>query len=211
MDDLPAISLGPGPWQPPHDGSGSRVCYLVLDGMLLRRVLVGEGRSVELLARDDLLLPGREEAASFARVEWEVVDAARLGVLDLRPGSPVSRRPGIAEALARRAIDRSRSLATQSAIMSIVGIEDRLMALLWALAERWGRPLPDGAEIDLNVPQAVLAEMIGARRPTVSQALKALCESEVVEAPAPGRWVLRGEPPEGLPAEDPDGRVSIRK
>lgn len=211
MDEFAEISLGPGPWQPPGEGDGARVGYLVLDGMLLRRVLVGEGRSVELLGRDDLLLPGRDEAVSFARVEWRVVDAARVAVLDLRPGSVVSRRPGIAEALVRRAIDRSRSLAMQAAIMSIVGIEDRLHALFWALAERWGRPLPEGAEIDLKVPQAVLAEMVGARRPTVSQALGALCETEVLETPAPGRWVLRGEPPEYPAAGSPAGRTSIRK
>lgn len=195
MDDLPTIGLDPGPWQPPRTQAWLHTGYLVLSGMLLRRVLVGEGRSVELLGSDDLLLPARDEPASFTRVEWEVVAPASLAVLDLRSSSPLTRRPGITAAVVDRAIDRSRFLAMQSAIMSIVGIEERLRLLLWALAERWGRPVPGGAEIDLDVPQGILAEMVGARRPTVSQALGELCERGLVESPGPGRWVLRGEPP----------------
>jgi len=196
MDDLPTIALDPGPWQPPRTAAWLRTGYLVVSGMLLRRVLVGGGRSVELLGADDLLLPARDEPASFTRVEWEVVRPSSLAVLDLRSDSPLTRRPGITAAVVSRAIDRSRSFAMQSAIMSIVGIDERLRILLWALAERWGRPIPGGAEIDLDVPQGVLAEMVGARRPTVSQALGELCERGLLESPGPGRWILRGDPPE---------------
>jgi hypothetical protein len=210
MDDLPTIALDPGPWQPPRTAAWLRTGYLVLGGMLLRRVLVGEGRSVELLGRDDLLLPARDEPVSFTRVEWEVVAPASLAVLDLRASSSLTRRPGITAAVLDRAIDRSRSFAMQSAIMSIVGIEERLRALLWALAERWGRPVPGGAEIDLDVPQEILAEMVGTRRPTVSQALGKLCDRGLLESPGPGRWVLRGEPPTP-PAPKSSRRSSPRK
>ncbi len=195
MDGFPTIALPPGEWCPPEDTKAS-TGYLVVAGMLLRRVLVGEGTSVELLGKDDLLLPDREESVSFSRAEWEVVEPARLGVLDLSPESPLARRPEIVTALANRAVDRSRFLAIQSAIMSIVGVEERLLALLWALAERWGDAVPGGAEVSLDVPQAVLAEMIGARRPTVSGALGGLCERGLVKADEPGRWVLRGPPPD---------------
>jgi len=208
MDDLPTIELDPGPWQPPGGCGPIAVGYLVAEGMLLRRVWVGEGRSVELLGKDDLLLPGRDESVSFSRVEWEVVERARLATLDLRPGSPTSRRPGVVAAIANRAIDRSRSFAMQSAIMSIVGVEDRLHAMLWALAERWGKPVPGGAEVDLGVSQGVLAEIIGARRPTVSRALGELCERGLLDVPTPGRWLLRGQPPKRAPLA---GRSSARK
>lgn len=199
---LPEIEIEPGPWQLPESGS-EELAYMVVAGMLLRRVRIEGGSSVELLGAGDLLLPWREERASFSRSEWEVVDRGRLAVLDLRSGSPLSQSPTAVSAVAARAVDRSRTLALQSAIMSIVGIEERLRALLWALAERWGAVGDDGVELEVNVPQSVLAEMVGARRPTVSLALGGLCDSGQLVAPEPGRWILRGEPPAAVaPAGD---------
>jgi CRP/FNR family cyclic AMP-dependent transcriptional regulator len=192
---VPVIRLLPGPWEPPREDNGGGLGYVVRSGMLLRRVTIDGGRSVELLGVGDFLFPWREEAASFSRAEWQVVDHARLAVLDLRPGSALSHWPSIGAEIAGRAIDRSRALALQSAIMSVVGIEERLNALLWALAERWGRTVTGGAELEVNVPQGVLAEMVGARRPTVSQALGALCDRGMVVSSRPGHWLLRGEPP----------------
>lgn len=198
VEKLPEIEIEPGPWPLPEGGS-DELGYVVLSGMLLRRVQIAGGRSVELLGAGDLLLPWREERASFSRPEWEVVDRSRLAVLDLRPGSPLSHSPTAVSAIAARAIDRSRALAVQSAIMSIVGIEERLQALLWALAERWGAVVDGGVEIKVNVPQSVLAEMVGARRPTVSLALGSLGDAGHLIAPEPGRWILRGEPPAAVP------------
>jgi len=192
---VPEVELEAGPWEPPEDGPSGSVSYLMTDGMILRRVALEGGASVELLGAGDYLLPLRDEAASFSRAELEVIDRARLALLDMRPGAPLSRWPTIGTEIAGRAIDRSRSLALQSAIMSIVGIEERLHALLWSLAERWGRATPAGVELEVNVPQAVLAEMIGARRPTVSQALGNLCERDALVSTGPGTWVLPGEPP----------------
>ncbi len=192
-EQLPEISLNPGPWRPPE--GDDEFGYLLVAGLLLRRVTLGRGRSVELLGSGDVLLPWREECASFSRSEWQVVDRARLAVLDLRPGSPLSRSPAAATFIANRAIDRSRMLSLQSAIMSIVGVEERLWALLWALAERWGTVVADGVELEVNVPQSVLAEMVGARRPTASQALGALCDRGQLVAVEQGRWVLPGDPP----------------
>ncbi len=183
------------------EGAGDGFGYLLVDGMLLRRVGIDGGCSVELLATGDCLLPWREEPASFSSAEWQVIDRARIAVLDLRPGSTLSRWPAIAATIAGRAIDRSRRLALQSAIMSIVGIEDRLHALLWALAERWGELVPGGTLLEVNVPQAVLAEMVGARRPTVSMALGSLAERGLIEAQGQGSWLLKGTPPS--PAEGP--------
>jgi CRP/FNR family cyclic AMP-dependent transcriptional regulator len=199
MLQVPAMRLRPGPWQPPLEGEDG-LAYLLCSGMLLRRVRIEGGRSVELLGTGDYLLPWREEIASFSRTEWRIVEHSRLAVLDLRPEAPLSRWPAIAATIAGRTIDRSRRLALQSAIMSIVGIEERLHALLWALAERWGEVVPGGAELVVNVPQSVLAEMVGARRPTVSQALGGLCERGLLFSPHPGRWLLKGVPP-SFPAE----------
>jgi hypothetical protein len=191
----PVLSLPPGPWEPPMDAEAHGLGYLIVEGMLLRRVATGSGYSVELLGPGDFMLPWREEPSSFSSAGWEVVDRARLAVLDLRPSSLLSRWPTVASTLAGRAIDRSRRLAMQAAIMSVVGIEDRLYAMLWALAERWGRITPEGTRLEVHVPQAVLAEMIGARRPTVSMALRGLVDRELLTPEGPGRWLLLGDAP----------------
>ena len=194
---LPQICLEVGRWTLPEEES-DELGYLVMSGMLLRRVTLPGGRSVELLGVGDLLLPWREERASFSDSEWHVVDPARLAVLDLRPGSPLSQSPTAIGAIASRAIDRSRALALQSAIMSIVGIEERLLALLWAFAERWGTVVADGARIEVNLPQSVLAEMVGTRRPTVSLALGNLRERGLLTSAESGCWVLAGAPPSAV-------------
>lgn len=192
---VPVVRLPPGPWQPPGEARAEGLGYLLCAGTLFRRLTIEGGSSVELLGPGDCLLPWREETASFSTAEWQVVEHARLAILDLRPGSLLSRWPAIAATIAARAIDRSRALALQTAIMSVVGTEERLSALLWALAERWGIVSGEGTELKLDISQGVLAEMVGARRPTVSQALRRLCESGALGMPEPGRWVLHGEPP----------------
>lgn len=190
---VPVVRVPAGPWEPPRGEDG--LAYLLCAGMLLRRARIEGGSGVELLGAGDCLMPWREEPASFSQPEWRAVERTRLAVLDLRPGAPLSRWPTIAATLAGRAIDRSRVLALQAAIMSVVGTEERLHALLWALAERWGQVGPDGAELEVKVPQSVLAEMVGARRQTVSQALGGLCERGLLDSSRPGRWLLKGSAP----------------
>jgi len=55
--------------------------------------------------------------------------------------------------------------------------------------------VPGGTQLEINVPQVVRAEMVGARRPTVSLALGNLREQGLVEADGSGRWLLKGAPP----------------
>jgi hypothetical protein len=189
----PLLRLEPGSAWPPQRPD---TAYLVVEGMLIRRVHLGKGRSAELLVKDDVLMPAVEEAVSFAAAVWEVLDAARLAAINLEPRSQIWRWPSICRALLLRPVERTRMLATQAAIMSIVGVEQRLHALLWALAERWGHVGEQGVELTLKVHQQVLAEMVGARRPTVSIALGSLSDQGLLSSPAAGRWILEGEPPE---------------
>ena len=59
--------------------------FLVLDGLIGRRVLVPErGRSLELLGRGDLFRPWQDDSASFSRQSWTVLEPASIAVLDHR-------------------------------------------------------------------------------------------------------------------------------
>ena len=66
--------------------------------------------------------------------------------------------------------------------------------LLWHLADRWGRVRSEGVLLPLRLTHSVLADLVAARRPTVTTALAELGRQELVEPQTPG-WLLRGEPP----------------
>jgi CRP/FNR family cyclic AMP-dependent transcriptional regulator len=68
-------------------------------------------------------------------------------------------------------------------------VEDRLLALMWSLADRRGTVRTDGVHVPLSLTHETLAQMIGARRPTVSLGLKALSEQGVLSADGDG-WLI---------------------
>ena len=90
------------------------------------------------------------------------------------------------------------------AIAHLTRVDDRLLALLWCLAERWGRVVPGGVLVSLRLPHRTLAGMVGARRPSVTTALGQLIAREQIERRPDGAWILRGQPPAGtaLGADD---------
>ncbi len=169
--------------------------HLVCGGLLVRRVEVDRGRSVELLGRGDLLRPWQEDASSFCRASWEVLEPTTLVVLSPTMVRSLTRWPAITSNLVERGVNRSRASAAAAAISSIVGLEERLLILLWHLAERWGEPVKEGVRIPIGLPHRLLAELVGARRPSVTTALTSLQEEERLASAANGCWVLLGDPP----------------
>ena len=66
--------------------------------------------------------------------------------------------------------------------------------LLWDLAERWGRVRAGAVVLPLRLTHSLLAELVAARRPTVTTALAGLAHSGLVRTTR-GGWVLFGQPP----------------
>lgn len=93
-----------------------------------------------------------------------------------------------------RALERSRNLAVNLAIIQQARVATRLHMLLWHFADRWGRVRADGVLVPLALTHAVLAELVAARRPTVTTALTELARAKNVRPADPG-WLLEGEPP----------------
>jgi CRP/FNR family transcriptional regulator, cyclic AMP receptor protein len=191
------MKLERGPWapewkEPPRDHLG----FLVIDGLLGRRVFVPDrGRSLELLAGGDLVRPWEEDAASFSQVSWTVIEPTRLAALDDGFTARARERPELFDVLTDRALRRSRRLAVGAAIANTVGVEDRLLLLLWQLAELWGRMAPGGAVLPFRLSHQTLADLVGARRPTVTLALRSLTEDRRLERGDSGEWRLIGDPP----------------
>jgi hypothetical protein len=177
------------------------VGLLVIEGILTRDVVFAGRTTTELLGAGDLLRPWDDDVQLDAlpfTASWHVHEAAQLAVLDTRVAMAAGRWPPIATALGARHVRRARSLALQRAITQLPRVEDRLLVMLWALAERWGRVGPQGVRLPLNLPHRTLATLVGARRPSVTTALTGLSRAGLVERTGDG-WLLRGDPEEILP------------
>jgi CRP-like cAMP-binding protein len=171
---------------------------LVLDGLLLRSVVVAHEPRSEIVGPGDLLRPWQEEGAMasvpFAST-WEVVQDARLGVLDQRFMAFAARWPALLDAVLGRAVRRSQRLALQLAITDLRRVDDRLLLFFWHLADRWGRMGPDGVSVPLPVTHDVLAQLVCAQRPTVTSALKRLADRGQIRRRHDKTWLLAPEPP----------------
>ena len=88
-------------------------------------------------------------------------------------------------------------LATTHAISHLNSVERRVCALLWHLAERWGRVTRDGIVVPLTLSHRLLGELVGARRPTVSTALAALERQGKVRRREDATWLLPRRPARG--------------
>jgi CRP-like cAMP-binding protein len=102
--------------------------------------------------------------------------------------------PALTAALISRAVVRSRYLALMMAIVHQPRTHLRVRMLLWVLADRWGRVRRDGVFLPLRLTHTVIAELIAARRPSVTLALGKLSDDGHVES-VDGGWLLHGDPP----------------
>ena len=190
-----------GPWEIEHPlgETPGDVGFLVLDGFLSREVHVGRHWCAELLGPGDVLRPwdGDEGVAAPVRHDsaWRTLQAARLAVLDARFASLACRHPPVVAELMSRTLRRSRELAVLLAITGMPRLDARLLAALWHLADRWGHVGPDGTLLPLRLTHETLAALVGARRPSVSTALRTLERRGALRRGESGGWLLLGEPP----------------
>lgn len=180
-----AIEVPRGEWDWERSVTSDRSGYglLVLSGLLCRRVVQGQRYGAELLGPGDLLRPWDkigEWSSIPTDADWLVIENAQLAILDEDFTHRCAPFPQIGVALIRRGMFRSRYLATLIAIVSQRRVETRLAMLFWHLADRFGRV--HGEHIDIPVPltHRILAELVAARRPSVSTALAKLQQQGIL-------------------------------
>ena len=195
--------LEPGEWHPMRDEEdpAGHLGLFVLDGYLVRSVHVIGRPPAELFGPGDLLHPWEPDHCEpfVAGVKWDVIAPTRVAILDRRFTSVIGRWPDIVGALFARAIARSRSLLLNLAIGQLVGVDIRLLVMLWHIAECWGDHDEDGAGdgcvVPVHLTHQLLASLISAQRPTVTTALAELGERGLISRGGDGLIVLHGEPP----------------
>jgi CRP-like cAMP-binding protein len=177
--------------------SPSHLGLLVLDGVVARDVVLGGTVSTELLGAGDVIRPWTiEEPAGLleSSVVWSALSDVSLALLGRRLAVQLCAYPELYTALLDRMNQRSARLATTQAISQMTKVDRRLLALFWHLAERWGRMTATGVHVPLRISHRLLGQLIGARRPTISAAVKQLADSGELIRRTDSTWLVTGDP-----------------
>ena len=173
---------------------------LVLEGMVVGELRVGDQAGMRLLGPGDVVpLTKSPPPMLVAEASFRALPETRLALLGREVAFAVTHWPGLASALQLRAAQQSDRLAVQLVICQLPRVDQRLLALFWLLAELWGRVTPAGTTLPLKLTHEALGALIGARRPTVTLALRELSERGAIVHQAEG-WLLL-EPPPGASGE----------
>jgi CRP/FNR family cyclic AMP-dependent transcriptional regulator len=181
--------------EPPATKRDTHIGYLVLKGLLLYEVSTCGRATGELLGAGDLVRPWGQPSSGtlLSEVKWTVLEQVLLADLGTAASSRFSDSPDIFEALVKRCADRAEAVAIQRSITAHVRVDVRVLAYLWHLADRFGVVTPGAVKLDIPLTHAVLARLVGARRPTVTTALQRLIHLGYLRRD--GRaFVLLGDP-----------------
>jgi hypothetical protein len=195
--------LSPGEWDASAalEPAAHHRGFLIIDGLLSRTVDVLGRRCVELVGNGDVMRPWQwDEEGSHVRAEvgWTILEPTRLAVLDHRLVLRLVPWPQLGLELFNRGTRRAHHLAVALAIAHHQRVDDRLLLTLWHLAERWGRVHSDGIVVPLPLGHQRLADLIGARRQSVTTAMGGLTRSGAISRRDNGHWLLHGKPPAEL-------------
>ena len=192
----------PGPWEPPSMTTPN-FGLLVLEGLLARRVSIGNRDCVELVGPGDVVRPWTtlDERNSTITVDasWSVQSpVATLAMLDHGFARRIAPWPQMSSSIMDSLARRSRWLAFHLAICHLPSLPTRLHIMLWFLADRWGTVTSDGVVIPLELRHQLLAALIGARRPSTTSAMGRLKDAGHVAQRSDGHYVVLGDPPAEL-------------
>jgi CRP-like cAMP-binding protein len=201
----------PGPWEirAPAPEAGA-VGLLVLDGLLGLRTAIEGRATLELVGRGDLLQPWVQlgsEVTLPPDAGWRVFEPSQVILLDRRFVQTAAEWPEVMTAVMYRLVLRSRRLCYQLAVNTSPRAEDRVLYMLWALADRWGRVTEDGVVLRLSLNHEQIAELVSAQRPSVSAALSRLRKDGCL-AYSRGSFILCGDPP--APVKELEKQVALR-
>ena len=192
----PLAEVPPGTWTPEelsaHPAVRGRLFgCIVVHGLVVRELLLAGRATTHLFGPGDLIGAGAPAQPSLPlSVRFLVPEHAGVALLDDRFLAACRRWPRLTSRLTGLAAAQLERSAVHQAISQLPRAEDRLLALFWHLADRWGQVNGDGVVIDLLLTHEALGHLIGARRPTVSLALRELAGSGALTRRENGSWLL---------------------
>jgi CRP/FNR family cyclic AMP-dependent transcriptional regulator len=192
-----------GPWARPTewDTGGISLGLFVIDGLLARDVVVSDTTATELIGRGDLLRPTDHEGSAAPipfEVSFTVLEPLTIAILDSDVTETICKWPALVTAIVSAAVRRSFSLAHLLALSHLRRVDERLLVVMWHLADRWGSVKPEGVVVPLKLTHEMLGHVIGAQRPSVTTALGQLETTGRISRRPDGGWILHGEPPAEL-------------
>lgn len=198
---VPRVELDAGAWRPPESSAWAAPVtgLLVLEGLLARDVSLGGRVCTLLLGPGDIFSPWPDPDELLAcKASWTAVERSAVAVLDGHYAVGARRWPTVAVAVQRRLCAQANRLATHVAISQLPGVEQRILAAFWQLAERFGRVSGDGVAVPLLLTHQAIGQIAGAQRPTVTLALGNLAASGSLTRCADRTWLLAHDSRAGL-------------
>jgi CRP-like cAMP-binding protein len=179
------------------DARSAAFGVLILDGIVCREVQLRDQHVMELLGPGDVVVRAPDELSELelgASTTTAVRDllAVELGSAFVRCAA---RWPGLMTALVDRLEQQHQRLVAQELIVHLRRADERLLLMLWLLANRWGYVTPEGIHVPLSMTHDLLGQLIAAKRPTVSLAVRELEKGNLLKRLPGGSWLI------SLPAE----------
>ena len=199
------VRLVEGVWRPETLAPEVRRAFglIVCDGLIVRELDLAGTTTADLLGPGDIVAVGQARERLLATSEdWHVGGRATVAILDDRVLPALHAWPALSSRLIARAACQAARAAEQRAISQLPRVELRIRALLWHLAERWGRIAPTGIVVPLELTHGALGRLVGAQRPTVTLALAELARDGSVVRRSDGAWILRADSNPSQPPSD---------
>jgi CRP/FNR family cyclic AMP-dependent transcriptional regulator len=190
------VKLSAGSWRPEELTPQFHRAFalIICDGLIVRELDLAATLTADLLGPGDIVALGETSETLLSTGEhWHVSAGATVAILDDRVLPALHAWPALSSRLIARAARQAARAAEQRAISQLPRVELRIRALLWHLAERWGRMGPAGVVVPLELTHGALGHLVGARRPTVTLALGELTRDGAVVRREDGAWVLRAD------------------
>jgi CRP/FNR family transcriptional regulator, cyclic AMP receptor protein len=177
-------------------GQSDAFAVVIADGMLARTLALGSHAGLQLLGPGDLISrPGENGSDLVVQTGLLARGLVRYATLDDRALALIQRFPRLHEGWQMRVDDQQQRLIAQLLICQLPRIEDRVLAMMWLLAETWGRVTQNGTVLAVKLTHDMIGLLVGARRPTVTLALSALEERGALVRRADD-WLIVERPPE---------------
>jgi CRP-like cAMP-binding protein len=161
------------------------------DGVLYRETTLGRAGLPELLGPGEMLMPTADpESVVATATSTRCVEPATLLVLGTSYAHALARWPALLRRIEERRARQAARARTLAAIAHLPRVEVRVLAVLWHLAETWGRVHPEGTVVPFPLTHTAIGRFVRARRPTVSLATGELEEHGLLCRLADGTWML---------------------